>query len=215
MSGRLPQTHYERFHGFVVIHGTDTMAFAAAALAFALENLQKTVVLTGAQVTAFPRPRARSALSGPGATWATVPPLLLPRYTCRVSCRAGCPRDPRPGWQWCGPCGWQEARRNPPVWGAAGAAEGRGRAGPVASAGAVLGGQGPQTPLPQPELPGPPPRAAALAPCAPQVPIHALWSDGRENLLGALLMAGQYVIPEVPPPPPGGRGQGSEGCPHL
>ncbi|XP_045435608.1 60 kDa lysophospholipase isoform X1 [Pipistrellus kuhlii] len=72
------ETHYERFHGFVVIHGTDTMAFAAAALAFALENLRKTVVLTGAQV-----------------------------------------------------------------------------------------------------------------------PIHALWSDGRENLLGALLMAGQYVIPEV------------------
>lgn len=30
-----------------------------------------------------------------------------------------------------------------------------------------------------------------------EVPIHALWSDGRENLLGALLMAGQYVIPEV------------------
>ncbi|XP_054571400.1 60 kDa lysophospholipase [Eptesicus fuscus] len=72
------ETHYEQFHGFVVVHGTDTMAFAAAALAFALENLQKTVVLTGAQV-----------------------------------------------------------------------------------------------------------------------PIHALWSDGRENLLGALLMAGQYVIPEV------------------
>ncbi|KAF0875305.1 TDRD9 helicase, partial [Crocuta crocuta] len=35
----------------------------------------------------------------------------------------------------------------------------------------------------------------SLAP--PQVPIHALWNDGRENLLGALLMAGQYVIPEV------------------
>ncbi|KAK1339546.1 hypothetical protein QTO34_020229 [Cnephaeus nilssonii] len=47
------ETHYERFHGFVVIHGTDTMAFAAAALAFALENLQKTVVLTGAQVCLF------------------------------------------------------------------------------------------------------------------------------------------------------------------
>lgn len=30
-----------------------------------------------------------------------------------------------------------------------------------------------------------------------QVPIHAVWSDGRENLLGALLIAGQYVIPEV------------------
>lgn len=35
---------------------------------------------------------------------------------------------------------------------------------------------------------------------SPQVPIHALWNDGRENLLGALLMAGQYVIPEVPSP---------------
>ncbi|XP_069346745.1 60 kDa lysophospholipase isoform X8 [Eulemur rufifrons] len=72
------ERHYEQYHGFVVIHGTDTMAFAASALSFLLENLQKTVVLTGAQV-----------------------------------------------------------------------------------------------------------------------PIHALWSDGRENLLGALLMAGQYVIPEV------------------
>lgn len=42
---------------------------------------------------------------------------------------------------------------------------------------------------------GPQPRSTA----SPQVPIHALWNDGRENLLGALLMAGQYVIPEVPP----------------
>ncbi|XP_032123469.1 60 kDa lysophospholipase [Sapajus apella] len=78
---RVAQTierHYEQYHGFVVIHGTDTMAFAASVLSFMLENLQKTVILTGAQV-----------------------------------------------------------------------------------------------------------------------PIHALWSDGRENLLGALLMAGQYVIPEV------------------
>ncbi|XP_053784976.1 60 kDa lysophospholipase isoform X7 [Desmodus rotundus] len=72
------ETHYEQFHGFVVIHGTDTMAFAASVLAFVLENLRKTVVLTGAQV-----------------------------------------------------------------------------------------------------------------------PIHALWNDGRENLLGALLLAGQYVVPEV------------------
>nr|XP_051690904.1 60 kDa lysophospholipase isoform X2 [Oryctolagus cuniculus] len=72
------ERHYEQYHGFVVIHGTDTMAFAASVLSFVLENLQKPVVLTGAQV-----------------------------------------------------------------------------------------------------------------------PIHALQSDGRENLLGALLMAGQFVIPEV------------------
>ncbi|XP_066130957.1 60 kDa lysophospholipase isoform X2 [Saccopteryx bilineata] len=72
------ERHYEQYHGFVVIHGTDTMAFAASVLSFVLENLQKPVILTGAQVS-----------------------------------------------------------------------------------------------------------------------IRALWSDGRENLLGALLMAGQYVIPEV------------------
>lgn len=44
-----------------------------------------------------------------------------------------------------------------------------------------------------PVLPGPQPQPVA----SPQVPIHALWNDGRENLLGALIMAGQYVIPEV------------------
>ncbi|XP_036737914.2 60 kDa lysophospholipase isoform X2 [Manis pentadactyla] len=71
------ERHYEQYDGFVVIHGTDTMAFAASVLSFVLENLQKAVILTGAQV-----------------------------------------------------------------------------------------------------------------------PIHALWNDGRENLLGALLMAAQYLIPE-------------------
>ncbi|XP_004836930.2 60 kDa lysophospholipase isoform X2 [Heterocephalus glaber] len=75
---QIVERHYEQYHGFVVIHGTDTMAFAASVLSFVLENLHKPVILTGAQV-----------------------------------------------------------------------------------------------------------------------PIHALWNDGRENLLGALLMAGQYIIPEV------------------
>ncbi|XP_007942814.1 60 kDa lysophospholipase [Orycteropus afer afer] len=72
------ERYYEQYHGFVVIHGTDTMAFAASTLSFVLENLRKPVIFTGAQV-----------------------------------------------------------------------------------------------------------------------PIHALWNDGRENLLGALLMAAQYLIPEV------------------
>ncbi|KAM4853225.1 60 kDa lysophospholipase [Thomomys bottae] len=72
------QKHYEQYQAFVIIHGTDTMAYSASALSFMLENLQKPVILTGAQV-----------------------------------------------------------------------------------------------------------------------PIHELWNDGRENLLGALIMAGQYTIPEV------------------
>ncbi|WP_242478994.1 asparaginase [Hymenobacter lapidiphilus] len=41
---------YDQYDGFVVLHGTDTMAYSAAALSFLLENLGKTVVFTGAQV---------------------------------------------------------------------------------------------------------------------------------------------------------------------
>lgn len=39
---------YDQFDGFVVIHGTNTMSYTAAALSFALQNLQKPVILTGA-----------------------------------------------------------------------------------------------------------------------------------------------------------------------
>ncbi len=41
---------HERYAGFVVLHGTDTMAFTASALSFMLEGLQKPVVLTGSQI---------------------------------------------------------------------------------------------------------------------------------------------------------------------
>jgi L-asparaginase len=39
---------YDSFDGFVVIHGTNTMAYTASALSFALQNLSKPVILTGA-----------------------------------------------------------------------------------------------------------------------------------------------------------------------
>ena len=42
--------HYADFDGFVVLHGTDTMAYSAAALSYILEHLGKPVVFTGAQV---------------------------------------------------------------------------------------------------------------------------------------------------------------------
>jgi L-asparaginase len=41
---------YEQYDGFVVLHGTDTMAYTASALSFMLENLAKPVVLTGSQI---------------------------------------------------------------------------------------------------------------------------------------------------------------------
>eukprot|EP00771_Trimastix_marina_P004164 gnl/Trimastix_PCT/905.p1 GENE.gnl/Trimastix_PCT/905~~gnl/Trimastix_PCT/905.p1 ORF type:complete len:394 (+),score=66.99 gnl/Trimastix_PCT/905:38-1183(+) len=42
--------YYNEFDGFIVLHGTDTMAFTSSALSFLLENLNKTVVVTGSQV---------------------------------------------------------------------------------------------------------------------------------------------------------------------
>lgn len=41
---------YENFDGFVIFHGTDTMAYTASALSFMLENLSKPVILTGSQI---------------------------------------------------------------------------------------------------------------------------------------------------------------------
>ena len=41
---------YSKFDSFIVLHGTDTMAYTASALSFMLENLGKTVILTGSQV---------------------------------------------------------------------------------------------------------------------------------------------------------------------
>lgn len=41
---------YERYDGFVVLHGTDTMSYTASALSFLLENLAKPVVFTGSQI---------------------------------------------------------------------------------------------------------------------------------------------------------------------
>lgn len=41
---------YDRFDGFVILHGTDTMAYTASALSFALTNIGKPVIFTGSQV---------------------------------------------------------------------------------------------------------------------------------------------------------------------
>ncbi|MEX0647698.1 MAG: asparaginase [Balneolaceae bacterium] len=41
---------YDAYDGFVVLHGTDTMAYTASALSFALRNITKPVIFTGSQV---------------------------------------------------------------------------------------------------------------------------------------------------------------------
>ncbi len=42
--------NYNRYDGFVILHGTDTMAYTASALSYMLENLTKPVILTGSQL---------------------------------------------------------------------------------------------------------------------------------------------------------------------
>lgn len=44
------EDNYEAYDGFVVLHGTDTMAYTASALSFMLENLDKPVIITGSQL---------------------------------------------------------------------------------------------------------------------------------------------------------------------
>lgn len=44
------EANYDKYDGFVILHGTDTMSYTASALSFMIENLTKPVVLTGAQL---------------------------------------------------------------------------------------------------------------------------------------------------------------------
>lgn len=41
---------YHSYDAFIVLHGTDTMAYTASSLSFMLENLNKPVILTGSQI---------------------------------------------------------------------------------------------------------------------------------------------------------------------
>lgn len=47
---RIIAERYDLYDGFVILHGTDTMAYTASALSFMLENLTKPVILTGSQL---------------------------------------------------------------------------------------------------------------------------------------------------------------------
>ncbi|MCB0820591.1 MAG: asparaginase, partial [Bacteroidetes bacterium] len=44
------EQNYDRYDGFVILHGSDTMAYSASALSFMIENLSKPVIFTGSQL---------------------------------------------------------------------------------------------------------------------------------------------------------------------
>lgn len=54
------EKNYNKYDAFILIHGTDTMAYTASALSFMLENLNKTVILTGSML-----PLAHARSDGP------------------------------------------------------------------------------------------------------------------------------------------------------
>ena len=72
------EKHYNEFDGFVVLHGTDTMAYTASALSFMLRNLDKPVIITGSQLPiAKCAPTVRKTSSPPSR----LPPLSTPSTT--------------------------------------------------------------------------------------------------------------------------------------
>src|SRR3989339_2021422 len=44
------EENYSKYDGFVILHGTDTMAYTASALSYMFENLDKPIILTGSQL---------------------------------------------------------------------------------------------------------------------------------------------------------------------
>lgn len=47
---KLIYERYDQYDGFVILHGTDTMAYSASAMSFMLDNLSKPVIFTGSQL---------------------------------------------------------------------------------------------------------------------------------------------------------------------
>ncbi len=50
LMAQIIEEHYHQFDGFIVLHGTDTMAYSASALSFILQGVNKPVIFTGAQL---------------------------------------------------------------------------------------------------------------------------------------------------------------------
>ena len=49
MLSKTIEAHYEHYDGFVICHGTDTLAYTAAALSYMIQNSAKPIVITGSQ----------------------------------------------------------------------------------------------------------------------------------------------------------------------
>ena len=72
---------YEDYDGFIILHGTDTMAYSASTLSFMLEGLTKPVVFTGSQLPiGVPRTDGKENLIGAVEIAAAKMPTAMPAY---------------------------------------------------------------------------------------------------------------------------------------
>lgn len=74
----LIEKKYEYYDGFVICHGTDTMAYTAAALSYLIQNNRKPVVVTGAQKPIVLRSQMRAPIF-----WTAFVSLLIRGHTGR------------------------------------------------------------------------------------------------------------------------------------
>ena len=105
--------HYDDYDGFVISHGTDTMAYTAAALSYLVQDSPKPIILTGAQkpiwfdgtdskrnltdafLYAWPGLRRRADRLNGGSFWGPVPARPTPRVS------GPSPASITPIWRWC------------------------------------------------------------------------------------------------------------------
>lgn len=129
MMARAIQENYALYDGFIICHGTDTLAYSAAALSYLIQNADKPIILTGAQqpisneitdakknlrdsVVCAIDPGSRGVMVVFGGHVIAAP---APRRT-RPSATTPLPRSTSRNWRWCRATGWCGTfpRRGPP-----------------------------------------------------------------------------------------------------
>nr|CAD7266901.1 unnamed protein product [Timema shepardi] len=144
---------YDYYEGFVILHGTDTLAYTASALSFMLENLAKSVIVTGAQSKMSTQTPYRSLgewSENVRTTDTSVVPVNYRKLSKPVGGDQVLCESPKTA--------WSPAQRG-------------------------YGGSGPYK--------------CKLSGAVRQMSMYESRSDGREHLVNALILAGNYTIPEV------------------
>jgi L-asparaginase len=76
---RMIRKYYFSYDGFIIIHGTDTMVYTASALSFAIQNLDKPIVLTGSQkpLSDIPTDARNNILNAVAVAGLNIPEVLI------------------------------------------------------------------------------------------------------------------------------------------